>query len=82
MVPGLRAGAFHIIFVSWRYKKLTPCALAGHPGVGHYTLQDTCFDEITAETAIDFGFGIAPFPNPCNAIKLSGGYLRVERWWH
>ena len=62
MVPGLRVGAFHIVFISWRYKKLIACALAGHTGVGHYTLQDICFGEIKVESAISFAFGIGPLP--------------------
>jgi hypothetical protein len=62
MVPGLRPGAFHFIFISWRYKKFLSCALAGYTGFGHYSLQDIRFGEAEAETSISFDYGIKVRP--------------------
>jgi hypothetical protein len=51
MVPGLRVGARHFVFISWRHNELIPGALAGYTGIGHYSLQDICFGQVEAETA-------------------------------
>jgi len=49
VVPRLRVGPFHFVFISWRYKKLITGALAGYTGADHYCVPHLCFGAVEVE---------------------------------
>ncbi len=58
MVPGLRARALHLVFISWGYKKFLSFTLAGRTCVGDYSLPDIRFGEIKVEAGGGFFAGV------------------------